>query len=197
MQSPGGEGGGVGNEALVLSCCWTMDSSPGRRRGRNRQPCCHGCLGTIVLGSTLPAGLRRQGDITGGVDWHRSPSGGLEELTSAFGNYAFVRTISVRFSECGFTHPSISEVFAGAEHQGEPLDKTIHELCKKPNLRFECDFFSLEVAYSPGPDLRLIQPESHPSLAITNYDQSMCSIFFIGSRSLSSAQTSLSFDCFV
>ena len=76
----------------------------------------------------------------------------------------------MRLSECGFTHPSISEVFAGAEHQGEPFDKTIHELCKKPNLRFECDPFTLEVAYSPGPDLRLIQPESHPSLAITNYD---------------------------
>jgi len=72
MQSPGGEGGAIGNDALVLSCCWTMDSFPGRRRGGNRRPCCRGCLGAIVLGSTLPAGLRRQGDITGGVDRHRS-----------------------------------------------------------------------------------------------------------------------------
>ena len=49
-----------------------MDSFPGRRRGGNRRPCCRGFLGAIVLGSTLPAGLRRQGDITGGVDRHRS-----------------------------------------------------------------------------------------------------------------------------
>jgi len=39
-----------------------------------------------------------------------------------------ISLISVRLRECGFMQPSISEVFAGGEHQGEYLDEPLDEL---------------------------------------------------------------------
>ena len=49
-----------------------------------------------------------------------------------------------------FTQSSITEVFAGGEHQRECLDKTIAELREKPSLRLEYDSFTLESARYKG-----------------------------------------------
>ena len=80
---------------------------------------------------------------------------GTGELKCALGDYATVRTISVRLRKCGFTQSSTTEVLAGGEHQGGYLDRAIDELREKPNSRFECDSFTLESAYYKG-RLRII-----------------------------------------
>ena len=77
------------------------------------------------------------------VDRHRGLQRDTRELRCALGEYASDRTFTARLRRCGFTQSSITEVFAGSEHQGEYLDKTIAELREKPSLRLVCDSITL------------------------------------------------------
>jgi len=77
------------------------------------------------------------------VERHWSFQRGIGELKCALGDYATVRTISVRLRKCGFTQSSITKVLAGGKHQGEYLDRAIVELREKPNSRFERDSITL------------------------------------------------------
>jgi len=82
-----------------------------------RRPSCHLLAGTCAT--------------AGGVD---ATDCGICVLRCAPGDCTSVRTINERLSKCSLTQSSITEVFAGGEHQGEYLDKTITQFRDKEVL---------------------------------------------------------------